>query len=561
MFGFLSRSIGVRLVAGLSVMCLLIAAIAAVAFTQMGFVEQSISRASQSERLVADLEKIKTSMIRQENAVRAYLISADKAALADYGAAEADRAAALAEAKQLVGDDAERLEQIGAVETVIGQWQMFVADRQIGLMGNLKSVVHARQLAASNDGADFSNRARNTIASLVEQERAVAAERRAAQEAAFLTTYSTIGGGLVVAILLAVGVSFLLKRSVARPVLEISDAMSALAQGNKSAAVPHSARVDEIGRMAKTVEVFRDSMLRNEELSAAAQRDRERESERASRIRQITSEFDKQIRDMVDVVAQASQEMEMTANNLSSAADQASTQAKSVAQSSESATGSVQTVATAAEELSASISEIARQVSQQSDIARAAVAAAGDSNREVQALAQAASRIGEVVSLITDIADQTNLLALNATIEAARAGEAGKGFAVVASEVKSLATQTSRATEDIASQITAIQASTESTVSAISKIHKEIERMSEISAAVAAAVEEQNAATREISRHVTTAANGTMQVAETIGGVSEAASQTGSAAQNVLDASSRLSRQSDGLRGTVQTFLDNVRAA
>jgi len=221
----------------------------------------------------------------------------------------------------------------------------------------------------------------------------------------------------------------------------------------------------------------------------------------------------------------------------------------------------VQTVASAAEELASSILEIGRQVSTSAQLATTAADDAETSDHQVQALAASAQKIGEVIQLITSIAEQTNLLALNATIEAARAGDAGKGFAVVASEVKSLANQTAKATDDIAAQISGIQEATGATVASIKGISQRIKDMREIATQVAAAVEEQNAATQEIARNVQQAASGTREVSTNIVGVSEAATQTGRAAEDVLNASGELSRQAGQLKGFVQQFLADVRAA
>ena len=263
----------------------------------------------------------------------------------------------------------------------------------------------------------------------------------------------------------------------------------------------------------------------------------------------LADDFETNVKSVVDTVSAASTEMQATAQAMSATAEETNRQSTVVAAASEQATNNVQTVASAAEELSASVSEISNQVSQSTKIARAAVEKATGTNAQIQELATAAQKIDEVVKLISDIAAQTNLLALNATIEAARAGDAGKGFAVVASEVKSLANQTAQATDEIAAQISAVQSATTSSVSAIEEITKVIKEINEISNAVAAAVEEQGAATQEIARNVQEAATGTREVSSNISGVTQAASETGTSAQQVLEAAGELSRQSEGLSG------------
>ncbi|MFC1672590.1 methyl-accepting chemotaxis protein [Pseudomonadota bacterium] len=273
----------------------------------------------------------------------------------------------------------------------------------------------------------------------------------------------------------------------------------------------------------------------------------------------VADDFERNMKEVVNTVAAASTELQSTAQGMESTASATSQQATTVAAAAEEAATNVQTVASAAEELSSSISEISRQVSQSTQIASAAVSEVDGANEKVQGLADAANKIGEVVALITDIADQTNLLALNATIEAARAGEAGKGFAVVASEVKNLANATAKATEEISNQIGGIQTATQGAVAAIGSIGGTIGQMSEISSAIAAAVEEQGAATQEIARNVEQAASGTNEVTSNITQVTQAAQETGHSAHDVLSASGDLSKQAEVLGSEMDTFIGEMR--
>ncbi|NBC33802.1 MAG: HAMP domain-containing protein [Alphaproteobacteria bacterium] len=391
---------------------------------------------------------------------------------------------------------------------------------------------------------------------------ALVAEIREAEAFAAVTDLQ----GLM-AILAAIGIpavagfGFWLARSVANPVVGMTGAMRILAGGDKTAAIPSQDRVDEIGEMAKAVQVFKDNMIRNDELAEEARKEQEERSRRAQQIESLTTAFDSDVSGMLGSVTSATTQLEATADSLSATAEEATQQVSVVAAASEQSAANVQTVAASAEELTTSIQEIGRQVVRQAELAASAVEEADSSNAKVQELAGAARQIGEVVSLITSIAEQTNLLALNATIEAARAGDAGKGFAVVASEVKNLANQTAKATGEISAQIAAIQGSTDETVEAIERIGRQIRDMNEIASSVAAGMEEQNAATQEIARNVQEAAAGSAQVTDNVGHVREAAGTTGQSASSVREASGELSRQAESLKGVVERFLGDVRSA
>ncbi len=363
--------------------------------------------------------------------------------------------------------------------------------------------------------------------------------------------------GILVA--LSIAIMVILDRII-RPLRKSTEVMRTLADGDVSVEVPALDRSDEIGEMARAVNVFKDNAIRMLEM--------QKEKEEAERLAQeekrrlmgdLSDDFEAQVKDVVEALSSATTEMQATAEQMSSMADTANRQATGVASASGQATANVQTVAAATEELSSSIAEIGRQVNQSAKISASAVAEAAATNETVQSLQEAASKIGEVVTLINDIAGQTNLLALNATIEAARAGDAGKGFAVVAQEVKNLANQTAKATEDIAGQVTAIQEQTAGAVGAIDRIRGIISEISDISTTIASAVEEQGVSTQEIARNVQQAARGTQDVNSNIEDVSSAVNEVGSAAGQVLRSTGDLSQQSTMLQTQVDKFLAQIR--
>jgi methyl-accepting chemotaxis protein len=363
------------------------------------------------------------------------------------------------------------------------------------------------------------------------------------------------------AVIAGAAVSLFLVRDVSAGIASIVGPMQALGEGDLSAEVPHRGEKTEMGAMADALQIFKEALIAKKSADEAAGRDAEAKIERGRRVDSITRQFEAMIGEIVNTVSAASSQLEASAGTLTSTASRSKELATTVAAASEEATSNVQSVASATEELSSSVTEISRQVQESARMAGDAVGQARSTTDRVSELSKAATRIGDVVELINTIAGQTNLLALNATIEAARAGEAGRGFAVVASEVKALAEQTSKATGEIGQQISGIQAATQDSVNAIKDISSTIERLSEISSAIAAAVEEQGAATQEISRNVQQAAHGTQQVSANISDVERGATETGSASSQVLSAAKALSGDSTRLKQEVSSFLSSVRAA
>ncbi len=357
-------------------------------------------------------------------------------------------------------------------------------------------------------------------------------------------------------------IAWMIGRSISKPLGQLGSRMQELAEGKLDGEIPGAGRGDEVGAMAATVQIFKDNAVRMRGLEQAeAQTQARAAAERRTAMENIASDFERSVTGIVRSVSTAAAGMQTTAQSMTSTASDASARAATVDAASQRSSDNVGTVASAAEELSSSVAEISRQVARSSEIASKAVGDAERTNATVGALSTGAEKIGEVVKLIHSIAAQTNLLALNATIEAARAGDSGRGFAVVASEVKALANQTAKATEEISSQVAAMQASTSEAVASIGGITETIAQMSEITVSISTAVEQQGGATREIARNIQSVAAGSSEISAHIGGVTSAAAATGKAASEVLSNARELDNQSGMLRSAVDEFLGKVRAA
>ena len=520
-----------------------------IAIYNINAITKTNERVEHTFNVLADATGIVGSAVDMETGMRGYLLAGQDAFLAPYKNGSKSFFELVASLRKTVSDNPAQVKVLQESEQTISEWQKNVTEPTIALrrkIGSAKTMDDMADLIGEARGKQYFDKFRQIMSDFSGEEVVLMEARQAANVSTVRSTYIMIGACIALALAIGLALAWLIGNGIANPIKSMTEVMQRLADGDKSVDIPGTGRADEIGSMAETVEVFKQNAIETDRLREEQEETKKRaEAERRQGMLDMADNFEASVKGVVDLVSSASTEMESTAQSMTASAEDASGRATTVATASEQASANVQTVASASEELAASIREISSQVATSADTAQNAVGAAEQATQQVQGLVEASQKIGEVVDLINDIASQSNLLALNATIEAARAGEAGKGFAVVASEVKNLATQ----------------GATGEAVTAIEEITQTIGQINEIASAIAAAVEEQGAATGEISRNAQEAAGGTQQVNTNIAGVSEAAAKTGTSAGQVLDAAKELSQQSETLRGVVDSFLTDVRAA
>jgi methyl-accepting chemotaxis protein len=542
--------------------CVVIGISSATVYGSLSTIETTGKMTVHTYLVLEQLQNLVSGMVNSETGVRGFLVSADTGFLAPLEEGRAQFNNAATTVGSLTSDNPAQQKRLELVRQYANDWMTNIAQREIALMKDPSTQTKARELEASGAGKKAMDGLRKVVREMDDEERSLLSARAAASSAAGARAVWTlmVGGLMTLALSLlgAFGIVFM----VARPIRRITVDMSVLAKGDTSVAISGIDRLDEVGRMAQAVQVFKTNAIEVERLKSEQEvvARRNAEERKADMIR-LADDFESAVGQVIGTVSSASAQLETAATTLTSTAERSQRMATTVAAASEEASTNVQSVASATEEMASSVGEISRQVQESARMAGDAVGQARATTDRVSELSRAAARIGDVVELINTIAGQTNLLALNATIEAARAGDAGRGFAVVASEVKALAEQTAKATGEIGTQIAGIQAATNESVGAIKEISSTIERLSEISSAIAAAVEEQGAATQEIARNVQQAAQGTQQVSSNITDVQQGATETGTASSQVLSAAQMLSNDSTRLKTEVGKFLTNVRAA
>lgn len=518
-----------------------------------------------THKVIAASQDILAAAVDMETGMRGFLLAGQDQFLEPFNAGSERFAALVAELRATVNDNPAQVALLGEIKATIDGWVADVVNPMIDLrreIGDAATMDDMADLVGEARGKEYFDKFRKIMADFAAEEEGLMELRMAANaetvDLSFTVIIAATTGAVVVGLILA----WLIGGSIGGPIGRMTGAMGKLAEGDTSVDILGTERGDEVGAMARATLVFKQNAIEAEQLRRENE-DRERRAaeEKRAEMRRLADTFKSSVGRVIENLSSSASELQDTAKSMSATAEQTNSLAVSVASASEEASANVQTVASASEELTASIGEITRQIAESNAISNRAVQTAEATNGKVAELDEGAAKIGNIISLIQDIAEQTNLLALNATIEAARAGDAGKGFAVVASEVKNLASQTAKATEEIAAQVAAMQGSTAQTVTAIEEITGVIRQISENAGGIASAVEQQNASTQEISRNVQEAAAGTNEVTTTISDVRTGAESTGAAASQVLSRAQALSEQSQTLRTEVERFLASLQAA
>lgn len=515
-------------------------------------------------RVIGEAQKILLAAVDMETGMRGYLLAGREEFLEPLNNGREKFAALIADLSQTVSDNPAQVTLLGEISTTIGDWNKTVVDPTIKLrrdIGDAPTMDDMADLVGEARGKAYFDKFRGLMKDFAAEEERLMVQRQASKLETANFTYIAIIAGVIAGLLIGIFAALFIGGQIAGPIVNMTAAMRKLADGDAETAVPGTNRSDEIGEMASAVSVFKENMIQARQLEAREKEQQAEQNRRAKEVEVAIQAFQKAIAERLDTLTGVAADLSSSADELTQTAENARQQSLGASTATEQTSTNVQNVSAAAEEMDSSFGEIVSQVTRASTSVRDTSGKAKETLTLMEDLQVQSEAIAHVIELINGISEQTNLLALNATIEAARAGDAGKGFAVVANEVKSLALQTQKATVEIAEKIQRVQDTSSTSMQAVREIVDSIQQVDDISAAISAAVEEQKAATGEITRNMQQAAQGTQQLSESVVQVSNAADETSASVASVTEAARRTDGESRTIRSAVEQFINNVKAA